>query len=132
MVVRAIGERMGYPVDDIAVLQDMVRHHLLLPDVATRRDLSDEGTIRSVADRVGSLAMLRLLGALTEADSLATGPAAWSTWKAELHGRAGGPRRPRARRRTRPTAWPAARSRPRSSWPGWPRAAASSRGSTTS
>ncbi len=83
-VIRGIGERMGFPVDDIAVLQDMVRHHLLLPDVATRRDLSDEGTIRSVADRIGSLAMLRLMGALTEADSLATGPAAWSTWKAEL------------------------------------------------
>ena len=48
---------MGYPVDDIDVLQDMVRHHLLLPDVATRRDLSDEGTIRCVAERVGSLSL---------------------------------------------------------------------------
>jgi [protein-PII] uridylyltransferase len=84
VVVREIAERMGYALDDLTVLQDMVRHHLLLPDVATRRDLSDEGTVRFVADRVGSLAMLRLLGALTEADSLATGPAAWSTWKAEL------------------------------------------------
>ena len=83
-VVRSIGERMGFAVDDITVLQDMVRHHLLLPEVATRRDLSDEGTIRFVADRVSTLAMLRLLGALAEADSLATGPAAWSTWKAEL------------------------------------------------
>ena len=42
-VVRSIGERMGYPVDDIEVLQDMVRHHLLLPDVATRRDLVRRG-----------------------------------------------------------------------------------------
>jgi len=84
VVVRAIGERMGYPVDDIEILTDMVRHHLLLPDVATRRDLSDEGTIRFVAGRIGSLGLLRILGALTEADSLATGPAAWSTWKAEL------------------------------------------------
>ncbi len=83
-VVRGIGERMGLPVDDIETLQDMVRHHLLLPDVAIRRDLSDQGTIRFVAERVGSLALLRLLSALTEADSLATGPAAWSTWKAEL------------------------------------------------
>ncbi len=83
-VVRKIGERMGYPVEDIEILQDMVRHHLLLPDVATRRDLSDEGTVRFVAEQIGSLSLLRILGALTEADSLATGPAAWSTWKAEL------------------------------------------------
>ena len=83
-VVRSVGERMGYPVEDIEILQDMVRHHLLLPDVATRRDLSDEGTVRFVAERIGSLSLLRILGALTEADSLATGPAAWSTWKAEL------------------------------------------------
>jgi [protein-PII] uridylyltransferase len=83
-IVRSIGERMGFVVDDITVLQDMVRHHLLLPEVATRRDLSDEGTIRFVADRISNLAMLRLMGALVEADSLATGPAAWSTWKAEL------------------------------------------------
>jgi [protein-PII] uridylyltransferase len=84
VVVREMAERMGFPLDDITTLQDMVRHHLLLPDVATRRDLTDHGTIRFVADRIGSLAMLRLMGALTEADSLATGPAAWSTWKAEL------------------------------------------------
>jgi [protein-PII] uridylyltransferase len=83
-VVRAIGERMGFVLDEITVLQDMVRHHLLLPEVATRRDLSDEGTIRFVADRISTLAMLRLMGALVEADSLATGPAAWSSWKAEL------------------------------------------------
>jgi [protein-PII] uridylyltransferase len=64
----------------------MVRHHLLLPDVATRRDLSDDGTIQHVADAVGDLTTLRLLHALTEADSLATGTAAWGTWKEELVG----------------------------------------------
>jgi [protein-PII] uridylyltransferase len=52
--------------------------------VATRRDLSDDDVIRSVADQVGSLSTLELLAALTEADSRATGPAAWSPWKAEL------------------------------------------------
>ena len=85
-VVARIGGRMGYDTDDIAQLTEMVRDHLLLPDVATRRDLSDEGTIRWVASRVGSLRSLQLLDALTEADSIATGSAAWSDWKAELLG----------------------------------------------
>ncbi|MGZ4705994.1 MAG: ACT domain-containing protein [Acidimicrobiales bacterium] len=85
-IVSRIGQRMGYDADDIAQLTEMVRDHLLLPDVATRRDLSDEGTIRWVASRVGTLRSLRLLDALTEADSIATGSAAWSDWKAELLG----------------------------------------------
>ena len=62
----------------------MVRHHLLLPDVATRRDLDDPATIEAVAEAVGDLRTLGLLAALTEADSVATGPAAWGTWKADL------------------------------------------------
>jgi [protein-PII] uridylyltransferase len=61
-----------------------VRHHLLLPDVATRRDLAEPATIDSVAAAVGSLELLDLLAALTEADSIATGPSAWGAWKAEL------------------------------------------------
>jgi [protein-PII] uridylyltransferase len=83
-LVRAIAARMGYPDADADVLAVLVRHHLLLPDVATRRDLSDPSTIDHVAEQVGSVDALELLGALTEADSLATGPAAWGTWKAEL------------------------------------------------
>jgi [protein-PII] uridylyltransferase len=79
-----IGHRMGLPADDVAVLVALVRHHLLLPDVATRRDLSDDATITAVAEAVGTPLILELLAALTEADSLATGPSAWGSWKAEL------------------------------------------------
>ncbi|MFP5255537.1 MAG: [protein-PII] uridylyltransferase [Acidimicrobiia bacterium] len=79
-----IGSRMGFPPEDVQVLQAMVRHHLLLPDVATRRDLDDPATLALVADAVGDARTLALLAALTEADSLATGPAAWGRWKAEL------------------------------------------------
>jgi len=85
-LVAAIGTRMGYAPDDIAELQAMVRHHLLLPDVATRRDITDDGTIEMVATTVGTERTLRLLAALTEADSKATGPAAWNAWKADLLG----------------------------------------------
>jgi [protein-PII] uridylyltransferase len=76
--------RMGFPEADVASLVALVRHHLLLPDVATRRDLNDPATVNSVAAAVGSLEALRLLAALTEADSVATGPSAWSPWKKEL------------------------------------------------
>lgn len=83
-IIAAMAERMGYPDDDVAVLVDLCRHHLLLPDIATRRDLSDPGTIRAVAAAVDTVEFLDLLAALTEADSLATGPSAWGTWKAGL------------------------------------------------
>jgi len=83
-LVRAIGARMGYGDDDVAALVGMVQHHLLLPDVATRRDLSDDDVINATAEVVGSLEQLQLLSALTEADGLATGPSAWGEWKAEL------------------------------------------------
>jgi [protein-PII] uridylyltransferase len=79
-----IGPRLGLDEHDSAVLIALCRHHLLLPDVATRRDLDDESTINAVAAAVGSDEVLELLAALTEADSLATGPAAWSRWKARL------------------------------------------------
>lgn len=83
-LVRDIGTRMGFPPDDVELLVGMVRHHLLLPDVATRRDLSDDDVIESVAAQVGSLSLLELLAVLTESDSLATGPSAWGPWKAGL------------------------------------------------
>lgn len=83
-VVETMATRMGYAPDDVAVLCDMVRHHLLLPEVATRRDLSDDGTIETVAAAVGHERTLRLLASLSEADSRATGPAFWNSWRAEL------------------------------------------------
>lgn len=83
-LVAEMGPRMGFDQTDTAVLVALVRHHLLLPDAATRRDLSDPTTIESVAAAVGDQERLHLLAALTEADALATGPAAWGAWKAEL------------------------------------------------
>ncbi|MFP5377094.1 MAG: [protein-PII] uridylyltransferase, partial [Acidimicrobiia bacterium] len=82
--VARIAPRMGFPPGDVEVLVAMVRHHLLLPDAATRRDLDDPATVDAVAAAVGDRDLLELLAALTEADSLATGPAAWGPWKAGL------------------------------------------------
>ncbi len=75
---------MGFAPADVAILVDLVRQHLLLPDTATRRDLDDPTTIARVAQAVGNRLTLHLLAALTEADSRATGPSAWGAWKAGL------------------------------------------------
>jgi [protein-PII] uridylyltransferase len=83
-LVGAIGPRLGLVPADVDVLVTMVEHHLLLPDVAMRRDLTDPATIEQVASAVGTVEVLDLLHALTEADSLATGPSAWGDWKEGL------------------------------------------------
>ncbi|QES48008.1 [protein-PII] uridylyltransferase [Streptomyces venezuelae] len=83
-IARDVAVRVGFDPADAAVLGTLVRHHLLLIDTATRRDLDDPATLRSVADAVGSAGTLELLHALTEADALATGPAAWSSWRGSL------------------------------------------------
>ncbi|MGW8380743.1 [protein-PII] uridylyltransferase [Streptomyces sp. ODS28] len=83
-IAKDAAARMGFEAAETTVLSTLVRHHLLLVETATRRDLDDPETVRAVAERVGSAGTLELLHALTEADALATGPAAWSSWKGAL------------------------------------------------
>ncbi|MGW4345560.1 [protein-PII] uridylyltransferase [Streptomyces sp. NPDC004690] len=83
-IARDVAGRIGFDRADAAVLASLVRHHLLLVETATRRDLDDPATVRAVAEAVGTQGTLELLHALTEADALATGPAAWSSWRASL------------------------------------------------
>ncbi|MFC4374833.1 [protein-PII] uridylyltransferase [Nocardia halotolerans] len=82
-----IGRRLGLWPSDVRTLSAIVRHHLLLPDTATRRDLDNPATVRRVVDTLdGDVGLLELLHALAEADSLATGPGVWGDWKASLIG----------------------------------------------
>ncbi|GAB3172502.1 [protein-PII] uridylyltransferase [Micromonospora palomenae] len=83
-VAEAVAARIGLPAPEAALIGTLVRLHLLLPDVATRRDLDDPVTIAGVAERVGDTTTLDLLHALVRADAAATGPAAWSDWKGRL------------------------------------------------
>ncbi|GIF10476.1 [protein-PII] uridylyltransferase [Actinoplanes teichomyceticus] len=83
-IAAGIATRIGLPSADVATVERLVRLHLLLPEVATRRDLDDPLTISTVAETVGDPATLDLLHALARADSHATGPAAWSDWKGRL------------------------------------------------
>ncbi|MEU3747440.1 MULTISPECIES: [protein-PII] uridylyltransferase [Streptomyces] len=83
-IARDLAARIGFDRTDTGTIATAVRHHLLLVETATRRDLDDPATVQAVADAVGTLGTLELLHALTEADALATGPAAWSSWRASL------------------------------------------------
>ncbi|NNJ06840.1 [protein-PII] uridylyltransferase [Streptomyces sp. PKU-MA01144] len=83
-IARDVAARIGFDRQDTGVIATLVRHHLLLVETATRRDLEDPATVRAVADAVGTPGTLELLHALTEADALATGPAAWSAWRGSL------------------------------------------------
>ncbi|WP_327326336.1 [protein-PII] uridylyltransferase [Streptomyces sp. NBC_01210] len=83
-IAKDLATRIGFDRADVAVIATLVRHHLLLVETATRRDLDDPATVASVASVVGSAGTLELLHALTEADALATGPAAWSSWRGSL------------------------------------------------
>ncbi|MEV4709975.1 [protein-PII] uridylyltransferase [Micromonospora sp. NPDC049374] len=83
-IAEGIATRIGLPTAEAALIGKLVRLHLVLPEVATRRDLSDPVTIARVAESVGDVTTLDLLYALVRADAAATGPAAWSDWKGRL------------------------------------------------
>jgi [protein-PII] uridylyltransferase len=83
-IARRAAVRMGLTqqqTDDVAAL---VRHHLLLSDTATRRDLDDGSVIAGVVDTIGDSRLLRMLYILSAADGWATGRESWSPWKASL------------------------------------------------
>jgi [protein-PII] uridylyltransferase len=83
-VVPAITARLGLSERDTEVVVALVRHHLLLSQTATRRDLDDPATVTAVAEAVGSHEVLELLEALSEADARATAPGMWDEWRARL------------------------------------------------
>ncbi|HEV2951806.1 MAG TPA: hypothetical protein VGZ51_06865, partial [Actinomycetota bacterium] len=83
-VVGSILDRMGVGPSAAELVRFMVKCHLLIPDTATRRDLSDENLVLDVAAAVGSSERLAALYLLATADAEATGPAAWTPWRRTL------------------------------------------------
>ncbi len=83
IAARMLG-RMRLPDATRGLAAFMVAEHLLLPDTATRRDLEDPDLVLEVATRVGDPERLAALYLLAIADGQATGPLAWTPWRATL------------------------------------------------
>jgi len=83
-LIEPLAIRIGFSKEDAEVLALLVKEHLLLSTVATRRDLDDPQTIQFVAEKVANPDTLELLHALSISDGEATGRSAWSDWKAGL------------------------------------------------
>ncbi len=79
-MTRIILPRLGFDAAFAAECAFLVEHHLLLVHTATRRDLGEESVIHGLAAKLGDVRRLRLLTLLTWADSMATGPKAWTPW----------------------------------------------------
>jgi [protein-PII] uridylyltransferase len=76
--------RMGMDTATQEAVTFLVGRHLLLYNTATRRDLNDIGVVTQTAEAIPDRDRARQLYLLTVADSLATGPRAWTPWKSAL------------------------------------------------
>ncbi|MES1989534.1 MAG: [protein-PII] uridylyltransferase [Pseudomonadota bacterium] len=76
--------RLGMSAAETETVAWLVKNHLVMSDVAQRRDISDPRTVRDFADLVQSPGRLKLLFILTVVDIKAVGPGVWNGWKAQL------------------------------------------------
>ncbi|MBZ4685681.1 MAG: UTP-GlnB uridylyltransferase, GlnD [Desulfomicrobiaceae bacterium] len=84
ILARRLLTRLGVAKADIATTTFLIAEHLTLFQVATQRDLNDPATIHAVAHKVQTPERLAALARLAVADAMATGPAAWNTWRSLL------------------------------------------------
>ena len=83
-IARRVAPRLGLRKSEAETVEWLVRYHLLMSDMAQKRDLSDPRTIRDFAKAVKTKARLDLLTVLTVCDIRGVGPGTWNNWKAEL------------------------------------------------
>ncbi|WP_461473677.1 [protein-PII] uridylyltransferase, partial [Pararhodobacter sp.] len=83
-IARRVAPRLGFNADDTETVEWLVRHHLLMSDVAQKRDIGDPRTVRDFAKAVKSKKRLDLLTVLTVCDIRGVGPGTWNNWKAML------------------------------------------------
>lgn len=83
-IARRIAARFGFSTEDVETVEWLVRNHLLMSDVAQKRDISDPRTLRDFAKAVKTRKRLDLLLVLTTCDIRGVGPNTWNNWKAVL------------------------------------------------
>lgn len=88
LVGSALGEkiamRMGLSKEDQELIHFLIEYHLLMLEVAFRRDLHEEQVIFRFANQVKDKNRLKMLYLLTFSDIKAVGPEAWTSWKNSL------------------------------------------------
>jgi len=83
-VARRLGPRLGLSPKECDTVEWLVRHHLLMSDMAQKRDISEPRTVRDFAKAVQTKDRLDLLTVLTVCDIRGVGPGTWNNWKAML------------------------------------------------
>ncbi|WP_370268240.1 [protein-PII] uridylyltransferase [Nioella sp.] len=83
-IARRICPRLGLKPDEADTVEWLVRHHLLMSDMAQKRDIGDIRTVRDFAKAVKTRSRLDLLTVLTVCDIRGVGPNVWNNWKATL------------------------------------------------
>nr|WP_254444966.1 [protein-PII] uridylyltransferase [Ruegeria atlantica] len=83
-IARKVAPRLGLSKADSETVEWLVRYHLLMSDMAQKRDISDPRTVRDFAKAVKTVKRLDLLTVLTVCDIRGVGPNTWNNWKATL------------------------------------------------
>ena len=83
-IARELGPRLGLSPGDTETVAWLVRNHLIMSDVAQKRDLADPKTIEDFVGVVQTPERLRLLLCLTVADIRSVGPGVFNGWKGQL------------------------------------------------
>ena len=83
-IARKVATRLGLKPKDVETVEWLVRYHLLMSDMAQKRDIADPRTVRDFAKAVQTKERLDLLCVLTVCDIRGVGPNTWNNWKASL------------------------------------------------
>lgn len=83
-LAESVAERLELAANKRSMLMFLVRYHLIMPDLALRRDITDRVVLLDFARLVGAPELLRMLYCLTVADIRAVGPEVWTDWKGDL------------------------------------------------
>ena len=83
-IARRVCPRLGLNHEECETVEWLVRYHLVMSDMAQKRDISDPRTVRDFAKVVKTKKRLDLLTVLTVCDIRGVGPNTWNNWKAML------------------------------------------------